>query len=70
MLPAPRIFIGDLPFDAFPWFRDTTMGQLAGIERLAPDHLHWPDLDVDLTVDSIKRPEEYPLVGRAVSEQT
>jgi hypothetical protein len=25
--------------------------------------LHWPDLDVDLHVDSIEHPERYPLVA-------
>jgi hypothetical protein len=54
-----------LPFDTFPWFRDATIGQLSRIERPAPDHLYWPDLDVDLTLESIEHPEAYPLVSRA-----
>ena len=54
-----------LPFDAFPWFRDATIGQLSRIERPTRDHLYWPDLDVDLTMASIERPEDYPLVSRA-----
>ncbi len=53
-----------LPFDDFPWFRQATIGQLRSIERPSPDHLHWPELDVDLTLDSIKRPEAFPLVSR------
>jgi len=54
-----------LAFDLFPWFREGTIRQLGTIERLGPDHLHWPELDVDLTLDSIERPERYPLVSRA-----
>lgn len=27
-----------------------------------PEHLRWPDLDVDLTLNSIKNPEAFPLV--------
>ena len=60
-----------LPFDDFPWFREATIGQLAVIERPRPNHLRWPDLDVDLTRDSIEHPEWYPLVsgsGSAVRE--
>lgn len=53
-----------LPFDAFPWFREASIGQLSRIERPGPDHLRWPDLDVDLTLDSIERPDRYPLVAR------
>ncbi len=29
-----------------------------------PDHLHWPLLDVDLTVPSIRDPAAWPLVAR------
>ncbi|MFQ5745872.1 MAG: DUF2442 domain-containing protein [Gemmatimonadota bacterium] len=54
-----------LPFDDFPWFRDASIGQLARIERPLPHHLVWPDLDVDLSIDSIENPEGYPLVSGA-----
>jgi hypothetical protein len=27
--------------------------------------LYWPDLDIDLAVDSIQHPERYPLVSTA-----
>lgn len=53
-----------LLFDDFPWFRDATIRQLAAIERPTPDHLRWPELDVDLSLDSIEHPERYPLVSR------
>ena len=35
------------------------------LERPAPGHLRWPDLDVDLAVDSIEQPERYPLKSKA-----
>lgn len=54
-----------LPFEQFPWFRNASIRQLANIERSQPNHLYWPDLDVDLTVESIEHPEKYPLVSRA-----
>jgi len=69
-----------LPFDAFPWFRKASIAQLfpwfrkasiaqlACIERPTPDHLRWPDLDVDLSIDSIDHPERYPLVSGAGAE--
>ena len=53
-----------LPFVDFPWFRDATIAQLSTIERPQGDHLHWPELDVDLTLDIIRRPGAYPLVSR------
>lgn len=54
-----------LAFRAFPWFAHATIAQLAKVERPQPHHLYWPDLDVDLHVDSIERPEAYPLVSAA-----
>jgi hypothetical protein len=52
-------------FDDFPWFRDATIGQLTRVERPSLQHLYWPDLDVDLAVESLAHPERYPLVSRA-----
>ena len=52
-------------FSDFPWFRDATIGQLTRVELPSPHHLYWPDLDVDLAVESLEHPERYPLVSRA-----
>jgi hypothetical protein len=54
-----------LPFTEFPWFREATIGQIAVVERPHPRHLSWPELDVDLAVDSLDHPERYPLVSHA-----
>jgi hypothetical protein len=54
-----------LPYKQFPWFRHATIHQIVKIKRFGREHLHWPDLDVDLTVDSIEHPERYPLVSKA-----
>ncbi len=52
-----------VPFSEFPWFRQATIEQLTTIEWPSPDHLHWPLLDVDLSVESIRHPENFPLVS-------
>jgi hypothetical protein len=54
-----------LPFDQFPWFRDATIGQLTNVELPSPHHLYWPELDIDLAVESISQPERYPLISSA-----
>ncbi len=63
------MLIGDeellLSFEQFPWFKQATVEQITNVERPAPDHLYWPSLDVDLSVDSIRRPEDFPLLSRA-----
>jgi hypothetical protein len=51
-----------LPYEDFPWFRNATVGQIGNVELLHGDHLYWPDLDVDLSLDSLDRPESFPLI--------
>lgn len=62
------LLLGDeellLPFDQFPWFKQATVEQLTTVEWPTPDHLYWPQLDVDLSVSSIRRPEDFPLVSQ------
>ena len=53
-----------LPFEEFPWFKQATIGAILHLERPAPGHLHWPELDIDLSVDSLAHPERYPLKSR------
>jgi hypothetical protein len=53
-----------LPFAEFPWFKRAPVDAIFRLERPAPGHLHWPDLDVDLSLDSIEHPERYPLTSR------
>lgn len=53
-----------LSFTDFPWFRHATIAELSNVELLSPRHLYWPDLDVDLAVESLDHPERFPLVSR------
>jgi hypothetical protein len=53
-----------LPFTEFPWFREATIAQITHLELLSPDHLYWPMLDVDLSVESIEDPGRFPLVSK------
>ncbi len=54
-----------LPFDEFPWFQDATVKTIHNVERPMPQHLFWSDLDIDLHVDSLRNPEDYPLIWSA-----
>ena len=51
-------------FSKFPWFREATVGQILNVSRPSAHHLCWPEIDVDLAVDSIEHLERYPLVSR------
>jgi hypothetical protein len=54
-----------VPFDQFPWFRKATIEQISEVEWPTADHLYWPKLDVDLSVQSIRNPSTFPLVSEA-----
>ena len=53
-----------LSFDDFPWFKQATVDAIVQLDRPASGHLRWPNLDVDLAVDSIEHPERYPLKSK------
>ena len=52
-----------LPFADFPWFRKASIEQLCDVQRPTPEHLYWPQLDVDLAVESVRNPGAFPLVA-------
>jgi hypothetical protein len=49
-----------LPYEKFPRFRDATIRQIHNVQRIDNSDLHWPDLGVNLTVESIGQPELVP----------
>ena len=51
-------------FECFPWFKVASIGALTNVLLQGQGHLYWPDMDIDLAVDSIDHPERYPLVSR------
>jgi len=51
-----------IPFTKFPWFQAATIRQIYNLKFLHGHHLHWPDLDIDIDLDSLKNPESYPLI--------
>ncbi|MDH4083267.1 MAG: DUF2442 domain-containing protein [Nitrospira sp.] len=53
-----------LPFKEFPWFKEASVEELLHVAWPHPHHLYWPDLDVDVAVESIRHPEKFPLVSK------
>ena len=54
-----------LPYSEFPWFKSATILQILNVLRPTPEHLYWPDIDVDLSVDAIRHPERFPLRAKS-----
>lgn len=67
------LFIGErelfVAFRDFPWFHEASIRAITNVELPSPHHLYWPELDVDLAVESIEHPEKYPLVSQARSNK-
>lgn len=51
-----------VPFDDYPVFRGATVVQIYAVRRLGPTQFHWPELDADIELEALERPEQYPLV--------
>jgi Protein of unknown function (DUF2442) len=65
------LLLGDeelaVPFAEFPWFKSATIEQLSEVLRPTLNHLYWPQLDVDLAVESIRQPAAFPLVSKTAA---
>lgn len=62
------LLVGDeelfLPFEHFPWFRDASIEKISVVERQTADHLYWPLLDIDVSVESVRTPDAFPLIAK------
>ncbi len=58
--------IGDkeyfLPYDEYPWFKEAKVKDILNVQLLHEHHLYWPNLDVDLEIESLDEPQNYPLI--------
>ena len=54
-----------LPYSDYPWFRSAIIQQILNVLRSTADHLFWPALDVDLSVESIHHLERFTLRSRS-----
>ena len=54
-----------LSYKDYPYFKNQTLNSIQTVQLLHGFHLYWPELDVDLAVESIRHPEQFPLVSQA-----
>jgi len=53
-----------MDYENFPWFKDAQIRSVLHVTEPSPQHFYWPDLDIDLSSDSIENPERFPLISR------
>ena len=51
-----------LSYNCIPWMQDAPIRSVLNVQMSGPEAIEWPDLDVDLELDSLRHPERYPLV--------
>ena len=51
-----------LSYNRIPWMRDASIRSVLNVQMCGAEAVAWPDLDVDLEIDSLRHPERYPLV--------
>lgn len=49
-------------YNRLPWMKDASIISVLNVQMAGVNAIEWPDLDVDLEINSLKHPEQYPLV--------
>ncbi|GMR18670.1 MAG: DUF2442 domain-containing protein [Gammaproteobacteria bacterium] len=53
-----------MSFEDFPWFKDAPIGKVLHVEEPSPGHFYWPELDVDVGIETIEHPDQFPLKAK------
>ena len=51
-----------LSYNRIPWMQDAPIRSVLNVQMSGSEAIEWPDLDVDLEIESLRHPELYPLV--------
>lgn len=51
-----------LSYNRVPWMRDATINDVLNVRMSGKNAIEWPQLGVDLEIDSLRHPERYPLL--------
>ena len=51
-----------LSYNRIPWMKDAPISSVLNVQMSGSEAIEWPDLDVDLEIESLRHPERYPLV--------
>ena len=68
MINAQGIMLSVLDHDYFlsynriPWMQDAPIRSVLNVQMSGSEAIEWPDLDVDLEIESLQHPELYPLI--------
>ena len=50
-----------LPYSEYPVFESAAIKDIADVQTDILGNMHWSALDVDIELDALRRPQEFPL---------
>jgi hypothetical protein len=53
-----------IPFNQYPAFQKATVSQIYAMKQIGPDEFTWPELDIDIELNSLQNPDMFPLAYR------
>ena len=54
-----------LSYNRVPWMRTASVANVLNVQMCGRNAIEWPDLNVDLEIESLRHPERYPLVMKS-----
>jgi hypothetical protein len=57
-----------LSYKDYPYFKEQKLSSIQNVQLLHGYHLYWPELDVDLEIDNLENPQNYPLKSRIIKK--
>ncbi len=62
------VLVGDkeyfVPFADYPAFKEATVAEISAMTQISPSQLRWENLDIDIEIEALEAPENFPLVFR------
>lgn len=55
-----------LPYSRNPWFESAKVSDIFNVEMCGNDGIRWDMLDIDLEIESLLHPEQYPLIAKCL----
>jgi len=48
-------------FKDYPAFKKASVDSIFNVKQISPKQFYWEDLDVDIEIDALEKPEDFPL---------
>ena len=53
-----------IDYSHYPWFKEANVREIGNVRMIGlSSGLHWPDLDIDVSIEALENPEQFPLIA-------